>query len=315
MAEVFQEALTNTEQQEHAVETNNLPAPSSPLTEEQHNHKEFRASLSESQNEDNAVQEESIQESTMSVQDLCSALPVLDTVSELEQAGEEQVEPIEPVEEGVSTQLVGEGNQQEHEQLEQEEQEEELEEEEEQEEQEQEEQEQEEEEQEEQEQEEEEQEEQEQEQEEEEQEEQEQEDQQEQEIQEQQSIHDHQCEVQEVTASTNTSYSNTTDNNTIPQQQEEEEEEEEEEEDEDETRNTLPEIPAAPLPPVINNNRIRSASTATPSTVNGLLPRSQRVWEMDRQASECRRCHRRFNFLVRRHHCRYTEKGRGKDCY
>jgi hypothetical protein len=294
MAEVFQEALTNTEQQEHAVETSNLPAPSSPSTEEQHNHKEFGASLSESQNEDNAVQEESIHESTMSVQDLCSVLPLLDTVSEQEQAGEEQVGPIEPVEAGVPTQLVGEENQQEHEQLEQEEQEdleeeleeepeeEELEEEEQQEEQEQEEEEQE-----------------------------EQEDQQEQDIQEQQSIHDHQCEVQEETASTNTSYSNTTDNNTIPQQQEEEEEEE----DEEETRNTLPEIAAAPLPPVINNNRTRSASTATPSTVNGLLPRSQRVWEMDRQASECRRCHRRFNFLVRRHHCRYTEKGRGKGCY
>ncbi|KAI7857592.1 hypothetical protein BDC45DRAFT_17319 [Circinella umbellata] len=33
-------------------------------------------------------------------------------------------------------------------------------------------------------------------------------------------------------------------------------------------------------------------------------PRSRRVWEEDRQASECRRCNRRFNFLVRRHHCR-----------
>ncbi|CAO3589453.1 unnamed protein product [Absidia cylindrospora] len=27
-------------------------------------------------------------------------------------------------------------------------------------------------------------------------------------------------------------------------------------------------------------------------------------WESDRQASECRRCGRRFNFLIRRHHCR-----------
>ena len=52
------------------------------------------------------------------------------------------------------------------------------------------------------------------------------------------------------------------------------------------------------------NNRGRSSSSASPSTVSGLLPRSQRVWEMDRQAPECRRCHRRFNFLVRRHHCR-----------
>ncbi|KAF7727440.1 DnaJ (Hsp40), sub C, member 2 [Apophysomyces ossiformis] len=32
--------------------------------------------------------------------------------------------------------------------------------------------------------------------------------------------------------------------------------------------------------------------------------RAQRVWEADQQASECRRCGRRFNFLVRRHHCR-----------
>ncbi|CAO3674963.1 unnamed protein product [Rhizopus stolonifer] len=36
----------------------------------------------------------------------------------------------------------------------------------------------------------------------------------------------------------------------------------------------------------------------------GLLPRSQRVWELNRHASECRRCYRRFNFLIRRHHCR-----------
>ncbi|CEP07180.1 hypothetical protein [Parasitella parasitica] len=51
--------------------------------------------------------------------------------------------------------------------------------------------------------------------------------------------------------------------------------------------------------------RGRSASSASPTTLHGgLLPRSQRVWEMDRQAPECRRCHRRFNFLVRRHHCR-----------
>ncbi|KAL9541975.1 hypothetical protein MBANPS3_008843 [Mucor bainieri] len=51
--------------------------------------------------------------------------------------------------------------------------------------------------------------------------------------------------------------------------------------------------------------RGRSVSSVSPSTLNGnLLPRAQRVWEMDRQAPECRRCHRRFNFLVRRHHCR-----------
>ncbi|ORZ15666.1 hypothetical protein BCR42DRAFT_451619 [Absidia repens] len=33
-------------------------------------------------------------------------------------------------------------------------------------------------------------------------------------------------------------------------------------------------------------------------------PRPRHVWESDRQASECRRCSRRFSFLVRRHHCR-----------
>ncbi|KAI8379567.1 FYVE zinc finger-domain-containing protein [Radiomyces spectabilis] len=33
-------------------------------------------------------------------------------------------------------------------------------------------------------------------------------------------------------------------------------------------------------------------------------PQRRKVWESDRQASECRRCGRRFNFLVRRHHCR-----------
>ncbi|ORX49071.1 FYVE/PHD zinc finger protein [Hesseltinella vesiculosa] len=32
--------------------------------------------------------------------------------------------------------------------------------------------------------------------------------------------------------------------------------------------------------------------------------RPRHIWENDRQASECRRCNRRFNFLVRRHHCR-----------
>ncbi|CAO3681669.1 unnamed protein product [Rhizopus stolonifer] len=49
--------------------------------------------------------------------------------------------------------------------------------------------------------------------------------------------------------------------------------------------------------------RNRSKSNAD-STSGGLLPRSQRVWELDRHASECRQCHRRFNFLIRRHHCR-----------
>ncbi|GAN05782.1 phosphatidylinositol(3)-phosphate binding protein [Mucor ambiguus] len=63
---------------------------------------------------------------------------------------------------------------------------------------------------------------------------------------------------------------------------------------------SVPNTNSAPHSP-----RGRSVSSVSPSTLNGsLLPRSQRVWEMDRQAPECRRCHRRFNFLVRRHHCR-----------
>ncbi|KAG2212681.1 hypothetical protein INT47_000658 [Mucor saturninus] len=58
--------------------------------------------------------------------------------------------------------------------------------------------------------------------------------------------------------------------------------------------------------PQTTMSRGRSSSSVNPTTTSpvGLLPRSQRVWEMDRQAPECRRCHRRFNFLVRRHHCR-----------
>lgn len=57
-----------------------------------------------------------------------------------------------------------------------------------------------------------------------------------------------------------------------------------------------------------DQGRMRSKSNAdyTAYTNSGshLPPRSQRVWELDRHAPECRRCHRRFNFLVRRHHCR-----------
>ncbi|KAI9023684.1 FYVE zinc finger-domain-containing protein [Phycomyces nitens] len=44
---------------------------------------------------------------------------------------------------------------------------------------------------------------------------------------------------------------------------------------------------------------IRSERTLTEPA-----PRTLHVWEADRQALECRRCARRFNFLVRRHHCR-----------
>ncbi|KAI8979844.1 hypothetical protein BDF20DRAFT_871986 [Mycotypha africana] len=59
-----------------------------------------------------------------------------------------------------------------------------------------------------------------------------------------------------------------------------------------------------------NHTQIDSTATTTTASMNSdstattLPPRSQRIWEMDRQASECRRCHRKFNFLVRRHHCR-----------
>ncbi|KAG0183572.1 hypothetical protein DFQ28_001528, partial [Apophysomyces sp. BC1034] len=40
------------------------------------------------------------------------------------------------------------------------------------------------------------------------------------------------------------------------------------------------------------------------STYYAVPPRADRIWESDRQAHECRRCGRRFSFLVRRHHCR-----------
>ncbi|KAI7902292.1 FYVE zinc finger-domain-containing protein [Cokeromyces recurvatus] len=47
-----------------------------------------------------------------------------------------------------------------------------------------------------------------------------------------------------------------------------------------------------------------AAAAAAASNHANLLPRSHKVWELDRQVTDCRRCHRRFNFLVRRHHCR-----------
>lgn len=53
-----------------------------------------------------------------------------------------------------------------------------------------------------------------------------------------------------------------------------------------------------------NSIDTHSSLSTPPTQPSPLLPRSQRIWEMDRQAPECRICHRRFNFLVRRHHCR-----------
>jgi FYVE zinc finger len=56
-----------------------------------------------------------------------------------------------------------------------------------------------------------------------------------------------------------------------------------------------------------------SSTLLHPPPPVSVLPRSQSqsltistssVWEADKDASECRRCKRRFNFLVRRHHCR-----------
>lgn len=51
-----------------------------------------------------------------------------------------------------------------------------------------------------------------------------------------------------------------------------------------------------------------SATTSTaPSSRREIQPITvvtNRVWESDKDANECRRCKRRFNFLVRRHHCR-----------
>lgn len=66
-----------------------------------------------------------------------------------------------------------------------------------------------------------------------------------------------------------------------------------------------PEIEAGPphWPPQ-SQPMNRQASRESDQTLLN-LPR-QRVWEADRQAQECRRCNRRFNFLIRRHHCRYV---------
>ncbi|SAM02239.1 hypothetical protein [Absidia glauca] len=48
----------------------------------------------------------------------------------------------------------------------------------------------------------------------------------------------------------------------------------------------------------------RVATTGSDEQTLSEPPRPRHVWESDRQASECRRCNRRFSFLVRRHHCR-----------
>ncbi|KAI8365508.1 FYVE zinc finger-domain-containing protein [Choanephora cucurbitarum] len=71
---------------------------------------------------------------------------------------------------------------------------------------------------------------------------------------------------------------------------------------------TLPHGHHSPLQENLSVNQVSSESEEDVTEERIIqpvhLPRSQRVWEMDRQAPECRRCHRRFNFLVRRHHCR-----------
>ncbi|KAG2187515.1 hypothetical protein INT44_005204 [Umbelopsis vinacea] len=69
--------------------------------------------------------------------------------------------------------------------------------------------------------------------------------------------------------------------------------------------NTIELNPAQFLP---SSSSSTSLHLAHPDIV---LPRSHsqtistsRVWEADKDANDCRRCKRRFNFLVRRHHCR-----------
>ncbi|KAI8065804.1 hypothetical protein BC940DRAFT_223078, partial [Gongronella butleri] len=60
--------------------------------------------------------------------------------------------------------------------------------------------------------------------------------------------------------------------------------------------------PTAPGPPPMEHMNRTSTAASDERTLTDLRPRH--VWENDRQAAECRRCNRRFNFLVRRHHCR-----------
>ncbi|KAI8076843.1 uncharacterized protein BX664DRAFT_48209 [Halteromyces radiatus] len=58
------------------------------------------------------------------------------------------------------------------------------------------------------------------------------------------------------------------------------------------------------IPVEENASLHRTATTGSDELTLTEPPRPRHVWESDRQASECRRCNRRFNFLVRRHHCR-----------
>lgn len=55
-----------------------------------------------------------------------------------------------------------------------------------------------------------------------------------------------------------------------------------------------------------NNNSASFTTPISPTFERLQQPNatSHRVWESDKDANECRRCKRRFNFLVRRHHCR-----------
>jgi hypothetical protein len=61
----------------------------------------------------------------------------------------------------------------------------------------------------------------------------------------------------------------------------------------------------APLGTAAGDQQLtRVATTGSDEQTLSEPPRPRHVWESDRQASECRRCNRRFSFLVRRHHCR-----------
>lgn len=71
--------------------------------------------------------------------------------------------------------------------------------------------------------------------------------------------------------------------------------------------------PTVTFPNITSPSPTTMSPTATSPTPIHPYPRREpapvtvttnRVWESDKDTNECRRCKRRFNFLVRRHHCR-----------
>ncbi|ORY96888.1 hypothetical protein BCR43DRAFT_440430 [Syncephalastrum racemosum] len=78
----------------------------------------------------------------------------------------------------------------------------------------------------------------------------------------------------------------------------------EENEPEIESEHGAPEDNHLHVPVFFDESSSRSSRRDEDNGSDQTVLNPRRVWESDRQAAECRRCGRRFNFLVRRHHCR-----------